>query len=350
MVHVVQACNEEKGLIEDEFIAVRQGLELVELQIFTEKVRIEGEVSGVGGYVVIQQAMNNEIRQGITMLQTQDNVSIKAAGDIFEGIHKQIHNSLKKKTENGSTLLNHRRSIMRMQEDVWKIQISNITLSSMVEAIDKFVQTLPTKQDLSEHTKAMDEALAKIHEVSTGFTVHLEEYKMSGNTTHAPRSIQAGPSYTHLNRRPQAEEYYEYESSLSTQDDAIQYYRLTGGNGNESEEKILTFLRIIHSHRIPLRQIHLGRVHLPQDHLHQDHLCQDHLRPVHLRRDHQRHHLQGLQDGESEALKLSQSSVKTHILPKESPGMISMLGALSSKHLSKIKPKSLTILEEQFIG
>lgn len=118
MVHVVQACNEEKGLIEDEFIAVRQGLELVELQIFTEKVRIEGEVSGVGGYVVIQQAMNNEIRQGITMLQTQDNVSIKAAGDIFEGIHKQIHNSLKKKTENGSTLLNHRRSIMRMQEDV----------------------------------------------------------------------------------------------------------------------------------------------------------------------------------------------------------------------------------------
>jgi len=33
MVHVVQACNEEKGLIEDEFFAVRQHLELLEVLI-----------------------------------------------------------------------------------------------------------------------------------------------------------------------------------------------------------------------------------------------------------------------------------------------------------------------------
>jgi len=39
MVHVVQACNEEKGLIEDEFVAVRQDLEILETQIITEKAK-----------------------------------------------------------------------------------------------------------------------------------------------------------------------------------------------------------------------------------------------------------------------------------------------------------------------
>jgi hypothetical protein len=63
MVQVVQACNEEKELIEDEFVAVRQDLELLETQILTEKARLEGEVSGVGSQLLIQQAVINEMRQ-----------------------------------------------------------------------------------------------------------------------------------------------------------------------------------------------------------------------------------------------------------------------------------------------
>jgi hypothetical protein len=170
------------------------------------------------------------------MLQKQDNVMIKETGDIFPGIHKQIPDSMKENTENGSTLLNHRRSIMKIQEDFSKIGISNIFLASKVEAIEKFVKTLPTKEDLSMHARAMDEALAKIQEVSTELTIHMEEYKMSGSTTHAPRSEQAGPIYTHSDSHPQVEEYYQDESSLSTQGDARQYSGLRGGTGSEEEE------------------------------------------------------------------------------------------------------------------
>jgi hypothetical protein len=47
-----------------------------------------------------------------------------------------------------------------------------------VEAMDMVIKTLPTKTDLSTHAKAMDEALAKILEVSTGLTVYMEEYKL----------------------------------------------------------------------------------------------------------------------------------------------------------------------------
>jgi hypothetical protein len=40
--------------------------------------------------MLIQQAMINKMRQGITTLQGQDNVIIKEAREIFQGIHKQI--------------------------------------------------------------------------------------------------------------------------------------------------------------------------------------------------------------------------------------------------------------------
>jgi hypothetical protein len=122
--------------------------------------------------MLVQQAMINEIRQGITMLQKQDNVIIKEAGDIFQGIHKQIYDSLKKQPQNGSTLLNHRRSIMKVPDNVKKINLTNISLTSKVEAMDTVIKTLPTKEDLSTHARAIDEALAKIQEVSTGLTVH----------------------------------------------------------------------------------------------------------------------------------------------------------------------------------
>lgn len=82
----------------------------------------------------------------------------------------------------------------------------------------------------------MDEALTKIQEVSTGVTIHMEGYKMSGSTTHIPRSMQAGPSYIHPDRCPQMEENYYYESSLSTQEDPRQHYGLHRGDGSDSEE------------------------------------------------------------------------------------------------------------------
>jgi hypothetical protein len=70
---------------------------------------------------------------------------------------------------------------------VEKIQQSNVSLVLKVDAIDKFIKTLPTREHLSIQAKAMHEELAKIPVVSTGLTVYIEEYTMSGSTMHAPR-------------------------------------------------------------------------------------------------------------------------------------------------------------------
>jgi hypothetical protein len=104
--------------MEEEFIAVRQDLERLKVHIGTEKAWIEGEVSRVEGQMLIQRAMINAMRQRITILQKQDWVIIKEAGENVEGIRKQILDSMKKQIDNRSTLLNHRRCIMKIHEDV----------------------------------------------------------------------------------------------------------------------------------------------------------------------------------------------------------------------------------------
>jgi hypothetical protein len=160
-------------------------------------------------------------------ISIHDNVIVKEAWDTFQGFHKQIHHFLTKQTENVSQLPNDRRAILKIQDQVVVVRSSYGNLKAMVNGIDQFVKTLPTKEDLKSHAKALDKALAKIQEVSTGLTVYYEDYKMSGRTTHTPRSVRVRPSYTHQDQRPQVAEYYYYPSSTRTQEDARQPYRYT---------------------------------------------------------------------------------------------------------------------------
>jgi hypothetical protein len=93
MVRVVETCNEEKVLIEDKFVAVRQILELLATLILMTTGKIECEVSEVGGQMINQQAMINDMHYRISILQKQDHVIVKEASNIVQRIPKEIHNS-----------------------------------------------------------------------------------------------------------------------------------------------------------------------------------------------------------------------------------------------------------------
>jgi len=57
VLHVIQACNEEKDLLEGEFDSVRPNIEILVIRLRTEKERIDSEVSGVGSHMILQQAV-----------------------------------------------------------------------------------------------------------------------------------------------------------------------------------------------------------------------------------------------------------------------------------------------------
>jgi hypothetical protein len=79
MVHIIEACNSEKGIIEEEFLSVNQNLQILEGRIRTDKSLLDQEVSGVGHQLMIQQTILDEIRGGINILNGQDNDIVREA-------------------------------------------------------------------------------------------------------------------------------------------------------------------------------------------------------------------------------------------------------------------------------
>jgi len=107
--------------------------------------------------MILQQALNEKVPKGISILQIQDNAIMLGSGEIFQGIQKQINDMIKKQTTNESTLLNHRKAIMVLQDD-WKgWNEGQQSLEKSIELNNKTIQKLTTKQDLARNTKAMEE-------------------------------------------------------------------------------------------------------------------------------------------------------------------------------------------------
>jgi hypothetical protein len=73
IVCVIEAGNKEKDILKEDFDSVKNGILIFESQLQTEKTRINTEVQGVGSMVQFQQAVLDEIRSGIHILQEQDN-------------------------------------------------------------------------------------------------------------------------------------------------------------------------------------------------------------------------------------------------------------------------------------
>jgi len=238
MVHIIEACNSEKGIIEEEFLSVNQDLQILEGRIRTEKSLLDQEVSGVGQQLLIQQTILDEIRGGINILNGQDNDIVREAKEAFDGITLQIQDMVKQQTSHASTLMNHKRSLVKVLDDFKAWKNSQQSLENKVDLMDKYIKTLATKKDLDSHAKSMDETLQKIQEISTGLTMHMETYKLSESASHRPRSEQAGPSgtqaTTEFTRFVDDEEYDS--SSVDTREDAERYYRsLRGGNGSDAD-------------------------------------------------------------------------------------------------------------------
>jgi len=234
MVHIIEAYNSEKEIIEEEFLSVNQDLQILELRIRTEKSLLDQEVSGVGHQLMIQLTILDEIRGGINILKGEDNDIVREAKEAFDGITIQILDMVKQQTSHASTLMNHKRTLVKIKDNFKAWTNSQQPIENKVEQIDKYCRRLPIRQDLDDHSKAMDEALQKIKEISTGLTTHMENYKLSESTSHRPRSAQQGPSGLQSGLTRFVDD-GEYEStSVDTREDADQYYRFQrGGEGSD---------------------------------------------------------------------------------------------------------------------
>ena len=89
IVHVIEACNEEKDILKEDFDSVRNGILIMESRLQTEKSKIDTEVQGVGSMMNFQQAVLEELRSSIHILQDQDNQIVGEATDLFSGMKRE---------------------------------------------------------------------------------------------------------------------------------------------------------------------------------------------------------------------------------------------------------------------
>jgi hypothetical protein len=156
MVHIIEACNSKKEVIEEEFLSVHQEIQILEGLIRTERSLIDGEVSGVGNQLMVQQVILDEVRNGINILQGQDNDIVREATEAFGGISVQLDDMVKQFTMNHNSLINHKSAIVKLQDQfkIWKT--AQQSMENRVEAMDIDIETLLTKKELHDLMQAMD--------------------------------------------------------------------------------------------------------------------------------------------------------------------------------------------------
>ena len=113
--HVIEAYNDEKNLLEEDFQSVKNGITIMESRLQTEKSRIDSEVQGVGHTMQFQQAILEELRSGIHILQEQDNQIVGEATDMFQGIRAELEALNKKNTDNRLQIFAQKVSIQAVQ-------------------------------------------------------------------------------------------------------------------------------------------------------------------------------------------------------------------------------------------
>jgi hypothetical protein len=171
-----------------------------------EKVRIDSEVLGVGSLMQFQQAVLQELRTGIHVLQEKDNQIVGEATDLFAGIRAQLEPQNKKVLDNGLQTFAVKTSVEAVQKSVGILSKRIDEVNKVLATIMESMKHIPSKMEVRQHQATMDERLAQVEEINPGLTTAMDRYKLSKLTPFVFRQNAAGPSgthqYTHPQRRP----------------------------------------------------------------------------------------------------------------------------------------------------
>jgi predicted nucleic acid-binding Zn-ribbon protein len=195
-VHVIQAYNKEKAILEEDFDCMKNGIIIMESCLLTEKIRIDSEVQGVGSMMQFQQAMLEELHSGIHVLQEQDNQIVGEATDLFAAIRSELEAQSKKITDNGLQIFAQRVSIQAVRKSIGVVSNRIDEVNKVLATITESLKMIPSKRELRQHQVAMDELLIQIVEINTELTTGMEQCKFSESMPFDFGQNIAGPSGT----------------------------------------------------------------------------------------------------------------------------------------------------------
>ena len=184
-----------------------------------------------------QEAMLQELRSGIHVLQSQDQI-IQEATDLFGGMQKELEAQSKRISDNTLQLLAVETSTQTVQKGLSLLTKRVDEVVRTTAAITTSLKQIPTKIEFQRHASAMEEHKNQMNEVTTGLTTALEECKFSqwSPFTFRRTDVAAGPSgtqYVHPQRRTAFHRSPTESSPRDTGSEYSWHAQLRGGAGSD---------------------------------------------------------------------------------------------------------------------
>ena len=236
IAHVIEACNEEKDLIKEDFVSVGNGIKIMESRLQTEKKRIDSDVQGVGSVMNYQQAVLGELRSSIHVLQNQDNQIVGEATDMFIGIKTELEAQGKKIVDMGLQNFANKVAVQAVQKTVGILSKRVDEVTMVLATVTEKMKDMPSRRELRQFQAMMEESAEHLAEVNTGLTTAIDQYKISESTPLGVQQTTAGPSGTQPYIHPQRVPAF-YSSASSLRDTASEYSwhgAIRGGAGDEA--------------------------------------------------------------------------------------------------------------------
>jgi len=201
----------------------------MESRLQTEKICIDAEISGVGTMARFQEAMLQELRSGIHVLQSQDNQIVQEATNLFSGMRNELEAQSKRITNNTLQLLAVKSSTQATQKGMSLLTKRVDELAKVTAAITTSLKQIPTKLELRQHASAMEEHKVQMTEVNTGLTTAMEECKFSQSTPYNFRRPSIAPGPSGVRQRPTYEKFPPESSLRDTGSEYSWHAQLRGG-------------------------------------------------------------------------------------------------------------------------
>ena len=233
---VIEACNDEKDLIKEDFVSVGNGIKIMESRLLTEKKRIDSDVQGVGSVMNYQQAVLGELRSSIHVLHNQDNQIVGEATDMFIGIKAELEAQSKKVVDMGLQNFANKVAVQAVQNTVGILSRRVDEITTVLATVTDKIKDMPSKRELRQFQATMEDSANQLAEANTGLTTAIDQYKFSESTPLGVQQTAAGPSGTQPYMHPQRAHAF-YSSASSLRDTASEYSWqgvIRGGAGNEA--------------------------------------------------------------------------------------------------------------------
>jgi hypothetical protein len=127
----------------------------------------------------LQEAVLQEIRSAVNILQAQDNQIVEEANTIFETHKKELEAISKRVTNCDGEILTIKGTNIGIQRSLKDMNSRIHIVNEVLESIKSALKEVPSRRELREHATVMDEQLVQMQEVNTGLTTAREGIKFS---------------------------------------------------------------------------------------------------------------------------------------------------------------------------